>query len=72
MDINSYVHKSVEILIQILGLVEVWTLRSKELSPFSSLIHGKVAGENVLLHGSADGAGGQVRQCLAPRFRRQR
>jgi hypothetical protein len=32
MDIISYVHKSVELLFQILGLVEVWTRRSMELS----------------------------------------
>ncbi len=33
MDIISYIHKSVELLFQILGLVEVWTHRSMELSP---------------------------------------
>jgi hypothetical protein len=33
MDIISYVHKSEELLFQILGLVEVWTSRSMELSP---------------------------------------
>jgi hypothetical protein len=33
MDIISYVHKSVELLFKILGLVEVWTRRSMELSP---------------------------------------
>jgi hypothetical protein len=32
MDIITYVHKSVELLFQILGLVEVWTRRSMELS----------------------------------------
>jgi hypothetical protein len=37
MDITSYVHKSVEQLFQILGLVEVWTRRSMELSPNSVL-----------------------------------
>ncbi len=35
MDIISYVHKSVELLFHILGLVEVWTRRSMELSPLS-------------------------------------
>ncbi len=29
----SYVHKQVEALFQILGLVEVWNRRSMELSP---------------------------------------
>jgi hypothetical protein len=33
MDIISYLHKSVELLFQILGLVEVGTRRSMELSP---------------------------------------
>ncbi len=33
MYIISYVHKSVELLFQILGLVEVWTRRCMELSP---------------------------------------
>jgi hypothetical protein len=33
MDLFSYVHKSVELLFQILGLVEVWTCRSLELLP---------------------------------------
>jgi hypothetical protein len=33
MDIISYVHKSVELLFQILGLVEVWTRSCMELSP---------------------------------------
>jgi hypothetical protein len=33
MDIIFYVHKSVELLFHILGLVEVWTRRSMELSP---------------------------------------
>jgi hypothetical protein len=33
----SYVHKQVEALFQILGLVEVWTRRSMELSPFKHL-----------------------------------
>ncbi len=33
MDIISYIHKSVELLFQILGLVEVWTHRGMELSP---------------------------------------
>ncbi len=33
MDIISYIHKSVELLFQILGLVEVWTHTSMELSP---------------------------------------
>jgi hypothetical protein len=32
MDIIFYVHKSVELLVQILRLVEVWTRRSMELS----------------------------------------
>jgi hypothetical protein len=36
MDIIYYVHKSVELLFQILGLVEVWTRRSMELSPVLS------------------------------------
>ncbi len=31
MDIISYIHKSVEVLFQILELVEVWTRRSMEL-----------------------------------------
>jgi hypothetical protein len=29
MDVNSYVHKSVELLFHILGLVEVWSCRRK-------------------------------------------
>ncbi len=33
MAIISYIHKSVELLFKILGLVEVWTHRSMELSP---------------------------------------
>ncbi len=33
MDIISYIHKSVELFSQILGLIEVWTHRSMELSP---------------------------------------
>jgi hypothetical protein len=33
MNIIYYVHKSVELLFQIFGLVEVWTHRSMELSP---------------------------------------
>ncbi len=33
MDIISYIRKSVELLFQILGLVEVWTHWSMELSP---------------------------------------
>jgi hypothetical protein len=33
MDIIYYVHKSVELLFQILELVEVWTRRSMELLP---------------------------------------
>ncbi len=33
MDIISYIHKSVELLFQIVGLVEVGTRRSMELSP---------------------------------------
>ncbi len=37
MDIISYIHKSVELFFQILGLVEVWTHRSMELSPEESL-----------------------------------
>ncbi len=40
MDIISYVHKSVELLFLILGLVEVSTRRSMELSPFIQVIHG--------------------------------
>jgi hypothetical protein len=38
MDIMSYVHKPVEALFQILGLVEVWTRRSMELSPFKVML----------------------------------
>jgi hypothetical protein len=34
MDIISYIPKSVEPFFQILGLVEVWTHRSMELSPW--------------------------------------
>jgi hypothetical protein len=34
MDIISYIHKSVELLFQILGLPEIWTRRTSELSPF--------------------------------------
>jgi hypothetical protein len=37
MDIISYVHKSVELLFQILGLIEVWTHRSIELSHLKSV-----------------------------------
>ncbi len=33
MDIISYIHKSVELFFQILGLVEVLIHRSMELSP---------------------------------------
>jgi hypothetical protein len=35
MDIISYIHKSVALLFQILELVEVWTRRSMELTPWS-------------------------------------
>jgi hypothetical protein len=33
MNIISYIHKSVELLFQVLGLVEVWPHRNMELSP---------------------------------------
>ncbi len=33
MDISSYIHKSVELLFQMLGLVEAKTHSSMELSP---------------------------------------
>jgi hypothetical protein len=32
MDIISYIHQSVELLFQILGLIELWAHRSMELS----------------------------------------
>jgi hypothetical protein len=38
MDIISYTHKSEELLFQILGLIEVWTCRSMELSPVKRLL----------------------------------
>ncbi len=44
MDIISYVHESVELLVQILGLIEVWTRRSMELSPASLEITSHVCG----------------------------
>jgi hypothetical protein len=37
MNFISYLHKSVELLFQILGRIEVWTRRSKELSPKAQL-----------------------------------
>jgi hypothetical protein len=48
MDIISFVHKSVELLFQILGLVEVWTRRSMELSPaLLPQIDKKTRGKNL-------------------------
>jgi hypothetical protein len=52
MDIIFYVHKSVELLFQILGLVEVWTRRSMELSSDAyyrlvQLLHGTAQNESV-------------------------
>jgi hypothetical protein len=49
MDIFSYVHKSIELLFYILGLVEVWTRRSMELSPFKSIPSMMKRSENTLI-----------------------